>query len=192
MTKKDRSNETLSKILSAPIESTGRPQEAEVPVDVKLQDVSITDNIYKSLQDWCTEHNHSIEDVINDIVFDFLFAKGSIKKLTEHYIKIDDLESQAVNLINRTLPSYVKDFADDMCEMSLKIPRWQHLMGVYRLAFDMSLFPQPLLDPGWEEHADRVNSMSKCPKCREMFKPGYIGQLYCSNKCGAEARQGIS
>jgi hypothetical protein len=196
--KKDQGDKTLEKILggtissSNPIEDKPRPVVSQVHIDT-LKDtrvVSIPPNIYASLQDYCTENNKDIQDVINDIVFDFLFTKGNIRKLAEHYIKLDDLEAQAVNLIKKTLPEYVKDQSDDFCENVIKVPRWQHLMGIYRLAYDMSLFAQPLIDPGWEEKVE-VKSQSKCPHCKQMFKPSYIGQLYCTNSCGSEAYQGI-
>lgn len=189
MAKKDQGDKALEKILSGPVESSNR---LEVTVsDVSLTTVSIAENIFASLTDYCTEHKQDIQDVINDIIFDFLFAKGNIRKLADHYIKIDDLEGQAVNLIKRTMPEYVKEFSDDICEETIKIPRWQHLMGMYRLANDMSLFPQPLLDPEWEERTEG-KSQNKCPHCKKMFTPKYIGQLYCTNQCGSEALQGIS
>jgi hypothetical protein len=193
--KKDQGDKTLEKILGGTISSSNSIEDRPVVVPPEPQSVNctliaITDNIHASLRDYCIENNKDIQDVINDIVFDFLFTKGNIRKLAEHYIKLDDLEAQAVNLIKRTLPEYVKDQSDDFCENVIKVPRWQHLMGIYRLAYDMSLFAQPLIDPGWEEKVE-VKSQSRCPHCKTLFTPKYIGQLYCKNQCGSEAYQGI-
>ena len=189
-----KTDAVLSKILSSSGEDRDIPAmpNTKISYDEPVKNHSLNPTfpidrtILESFQQWCNDNEKDPQALINDVLFDFLFNKGRTKHIEDTYIKRDDFESQAKNLIEKTLPTHIQEMARDMSEFSLKIPMWQHLMGVYQLAFDMSLFPQPVIDPGWEAH-EKERVTSKCPQCRKTFKPSYLGQLYCTNECGSKA-----
>ena len=70
----------------------------------------------------------------------------------------------------------------------LKIPLWQTLWGQWRRCQETGIAQAPILDPGWEGELTGDYGLEErvCGVCNEVFKPGCHGQLFCSNRCGAE------
>ena len=97
--------------------------------------------LYQKLKKYAEETNTTISDITEDMVFDFLTRKGKdTSAFDDYYIRKEDLEVQATNLINTTLPAHIAAFAKEIAYLNLKIPLWQHLMGIYRLAHDQGNF----------------------------------------------------
>ena len=69
-----------------------------------------------------------------------------------------------------------------------KIPLWQVLWGQWRRNQENGMAQAPICDPGWEGEitGDYGLEERECPICETVFAPKAVGQIYCSNKCGAE------
>ncbi|MEM2125700.1 MAG: hypothetical protein QXQ53_04815 [Candidatus Methanosuratincola sp.] len=99
----------------------------------------------------------------------------------------NDLEN-AANLLLSVLEPRVRDFAFEVADVVLKIPRWQLLLGSLVAQHESGSLPSPSIDPAWVDIADRLPSLSStCPTCNKTFTPKRYGQRYCSNLCGTLA-----
>lgn len=148
------------------------------------------DQLFGLFRKHCEEQGLGVGETIENIIFDFLFKKGESEKFNEYYIKKTDLETQAVNLIDLSMPEHIKVFAIECADVILHIPLWQHLMGIYRLAYDQQQFTGAMIDPSWRDNTVEYEKKSKCPACKQTFEPRWLGQIYCSNQCSADALQG--
>jgi hypothetical protein len=77
-----------------------------------------------------------------------------------------------------------------------RIPLWQLLWGCFRRCQEWGTAQAPMLDPGWahEESMDDQYGMGErpCEECGKVFKPGWQGEMFCSNVCGvAEEKRKI-
>ena len=143
--------------------------------------------LYQKLKKYAEETNTTISDITEDMVFDFLTRKGKdTSAFDDYYIRKEDLEVQATNLINTTLPAHIAAFAKEIAYLNLKIPLWQHLMGIYRLAHDQGQFPAPFLDTAWSSVKITAQHVFKCKNCGKTAELKRLGQRFCNNNCAAE------
>jgi hypothetical protein len=106
---------------------------------------------------------------------------------------LEELE-KAANLILALFPSGIREFAEEVADIVLKIPRWQLVAGSLLTQHDMGMLVSPTLDPGWRTMEKIPNGKEICtyPKCslpNREFVPKRYGQKYCSNECSAEDRK---
>ena len=95
---------------------------------------------------------------------------------------------EAANLLMTVLPTSIKDYACELADIVLKIPRWQLLLGSLMAQQESGSLTAPSLDPGWRQ-VELLIQKSTCPQCNQSFTPDHFGQLYCTNKCGNLARK---
>jgi hypothetical protein len=97
---------------------------------------------------------------------------------------------EAANLLMTILPPSIKDYACELADIVLKIPRWQLLLGSLMAQNESGNLAAPSLDPGWRQ-VELLIQKSICgwEKCKKVFTPDHFGQLYCSNQCGNAARK---
>ena len=151
------------------------------------------DSMHRELKKYAEENGTTLTDLVENIVFDFLFNKGLKEKVADHFIKKDDYETMARALVNKFMQTHMKQFSAEICDITLKIPMWQHLLGMYRLTYDQGQWPSPYVDPAWMDFASRyaaTTSKSICGRgtdrgCGQEFAPMRLGQLFCNNKCAA-------
>jgi hypothetical protein len=151
------------------------------------------DSMHKELKRLAEEQGVTLSDLVENIVFDYLFNKGQGEKISDHFVKADDYETMARSMIAKFLPTHMRQFSTEMCDIVLKIPAWQHLLAMYRLAYDQGQWSSPYVDPAWAEFAMKYQSAvqkSICGKgtlkgCGCEFEPLRIGQIFCTNKCAA-------
>jgi len=96
---------------------------------------------------------------------------------------LDDAATLLLNILSPAIRSYVFELAD----ITLKLPRWQLLLGALMSQYESGNLTAPSIDPSWRE-VEAVIGDSTCGHCGVTFTPRRFGQKYCSQKCGDEAR----
>ena len=99
------------------------------------------------------------------------------------------LDDSATLVLNLLTPS-IRDYAFELADITLKIPRWQLLLGSMLAQYEGGALTNPSIDPSWRQ-AESVMSDSICqlPSCQKHFIPKRYGQKYCGTACGDEARK---
>ena len=99
------------------------------------------------------------------------------------------LDDAATLLINILTPA-VRDYLFEMADVTLKIPRWQLLLGSALAQYESGNTASPSIDPSWRNiELAMGDSTCSLPSCGKKFIPKRYGQLYCSQGCGDEARR---
>jgi len=91
--------------------------------------------------------------------------------------------NDAATLIINQLPPSFRDFAFEVADVILKIPRWQLVAGILLFSAESGNLVSPSLDPSWTTNGISL-SISTCPECGKQFTPHRLGQIFCSNECG--------
>jgi len=91
--------------------------------------------------------------------------------------------NDAATLIINQLPPSFRDFAFEVADVILKIPRWQLVAGILLFSAESGNLVSPSLDPSWTTNGISL-STSTCPECGKQFTPYRLGQIFCSNECG--------
>lgn len=115
---------------------------------------------------------------------------GSSPVVGETYSR--SLDDAATLLLNLLTPS-IRDYAMELADVTLKLPRWQLLLGSMLAQYESGCLVSPSIDPSWRQ-AEAVMSDSICElaECRAHFIPKRFGQRFCSQTCGDISRkQGI-
>lgn len=94
---------------------------------------------------------------------------------------------EAANLLLSIIPTSVRDYACELADITLKIPRWQLLLGSMMAQQESGNLAAPSIDPGWRQ-VELLIKESICQYCKKSFPPKHSGQKYCSNQCGDKAR----
>jgi len=94
---------------------------------------------------------------------------------------------EAANLLLTILPTSIRDYACELADITLKIPRWQLILGSLMAQQESGNLAAPSIDPSWRQVELLIKS-SICEHCKTEFPPKRQGQKYCSNKCGDLAR----
>ena len=97
------------------------------------------------------------------------------------------LDDAATSLIRMLSPS-IRDYALELADVTLKIPRWQLVLGTMMAQYESGTLNNPSIDPSWRQ-VEAIIGKSKCETCGIEYIPKRFGQKYCSNKCGTAARQ---
>ena len=109
----------------------------------------------------------------------------SINPINDTYSgSLDD----AASLLLRQLVPSIRDYAFELADLILKIPRWQLLLGAVLSQFESGTLQAPSIDPSWKQ-IEVVVGNSPCLQCKKIFIPKRFGQLYCSPECGNLARK---
>jgi len=95
---------------------------------------------------------------------------------------------EAANLLLSILPNSIKDYVNELADITLKIPRWQLLLGSLMAQQESGSLAAPSIDPAWRQVEALIES-TVCLFCKQPFQPKRFGQKYCSTKCGDEARR---
>jgi Zn finger protein HypA/HybF involved in hydrogenase expression len=95
--------------------------------------------------------------------------------------------NEAANLLLGRLDSSVREYAIEVADTVLKIPRWQLLLGAIVARHEQGALQAPTLDPSWRS-VELVEAHLICARCSKEFEPDRFGQRMCK-PCGAEARK---
>lgn len=112
----------------------------------------------------------------------------------EPLITVNDTYSgsldDAASLLLRQLTPSIRDYAFELADIILKIPRWQLVLGSILCQYESGNLQAPSIDPGWRQ-IEVVAGTSTCQleQCKKIFVPKRFGQLYCSPDCGNLARK---
>lgn len=93
----------------------------------------------------------------------------------------------AANLLLSILPSSIREYATELADITLKIPRWQLILGSLMAQQESGNLPAPSIDPAWRQ-IELLVEKSICQYCKKEFSPKRFGQRFCSNLCGDKAR----
>ena len=94
---------------------------------------------------------------------------------------------EAANLLLSIIPTSIRDYACELADITLKIPRWQLLLGSMMAQQESGNLAAPSIDPGWRQ-VEMLLKQSICQYCKKEFPPKHAGQKFCSNLCGDKAR----
>ena len=99
---------------------------------------------------------------------------------------LDDAANTILNLLQPSL----KDYAFELADVVLKIPRWQLLLGSMVAQYESGNLTAPSIDPSWRQ-VELLQKDSVCanPLCGKIFSPKRFGQKFCSNECGNAVRK---
>ena len=95
---------------------------------------------------------------------------------------------EAANLLLTILPNSVRDYACELADITLKIPRWQLLLGALMAQQESGTLAAPSIDPSWRQ-VELLIHTNTCEHCHKEFQPKRQGQKYCSNACGDAERK---
>jgi hypothetical protein len=101
-------------------------------------------------------------------------------------------EAAADILLSKLEPS-IRNYAIELADLVLKIPRWQLVLGSLMCQYQSGSLVAPYIDPSWQVQ-QIAESSAKCEKCGEVFIPKRLKQRFCSNACGSAAileRKGV-
>jgi len=108
--------------------------------------------------------------------------ESKAESLTEREMR---LEAAANLLLEQLVPS-VREFAYEVADVVLKVPRWQLLCGTLLAQFEGGTLTAPSLDPTWTE-GKKTTGKRICQKCGKEFEPFKAFQRFCGNACGIPA-----
>lgn len=94
---------------------------------------------------------------------------------------------EAANLLLSILPSSIREYAAELADITLKIPRWQLILGSLMAQQESGNLPAPSIDPAWRQ-IELLLEKSICAYCKKEFPSKRFGQKFCSNLCGDKAR----
>lgn len=94
---------------------------------------------------------------------------------------------EAANLLLSLLVPPIRSYAFECADITLKIPRWQLLLGSLMAQYDSGCLVAPAIDPSWKQIEALIPS-SICAHCKITFTPKKVGQVYCTQTCGDEVR----
>ena len=95
------------------------------------------------------------------------------------------LNDAADILLSKLEPS-IRNYAFEVADLVLKIPRWQLVLGTLMAQYQSGALVAPYIDPSWQSE-QIVESAGVCERCQKVFTPKRIKQRYCSNECGSMA-----
>lgn len=100
----------------------------------------------------------------------------------------------AASLLLRQLVPSVRDYAFELADIILKIPRWQLVLGAVLCQYESGNLQAPSIDPSWRQ-MEVVSGTSICGSgtpygCKKIFIPKRFGEKFCSPTCGTLARKG--
>jgi endogenous inhibitor of DNA gyrase (YacG/DUF329 family) len=101
-------------------------------------------------------------------------------------VTIDDL-SIAWEKLEKVLTQPVRISISAVAD-SLKMPKWQLVLGLLNHLHQSATLNCPVIDPSWKD-ADQmllIGQEVKCPECGVMYVQQWPRQVYCSSKCGNE------
>lgn len=99
------------------------------------------------------------------------------------------LEDAANLLLSLLLPS-IRDYAIELADITLKIPRWQLILGSLMAQHESGTLTAPSIDPAWRQVELLIEkSICQYSLCKKQFSPKRFGQKYCSNLCGDMVRK---
>jgi len=91
---------------------------------------------------------------------------------------------EAANILLQRLDPPIRDYAIEVADLVLKIPRWQLLLGTVMAQYQSGALVAPYIDPSWQAQ-QVVESSGKCERCGKDFTPHKLRQRFCSNECGS-------
>ncbi len=97
----------------------------------------------------------------------------------------------AATLLLGILQQSVRDYAIELADITLKIPRWQLILGSLMSQYESGNLTAPSIDPSWRQ-VELLQKDSICEECKESFVPKRLRQKYCENKtprCGDIVRK---
>lgn len=98
-----------------------------------------------------------------------------------------ELNVAADLLLDQLVPS-IRDFAKELADIQLHIPRWQLVIGSLLAQYQSGTLSAPSIDPGWTSDRPTLTH-ARCEVCGNFFEPERIGQRFCSNACGVKWNQ---
>jgi hypothetical protein len=104
--------------------------------------------------------------------------------------RISSALDDAANLILSQLTPSIREYATELADIVLKVPRWQLVLGAVLAQYESGSLPNIALDPGWRQIEITVGD-STCQECQQKFTPKRMGQKFCSNKCGSLSQRRV-
>jgi len=98
--------------------------------------------------------------------------------------RVSSALDDAANLILSQLTPSIREYAMELADIVLKVPRWQLVLGAVLAQYESGSLPNISLDPGWRQIEITIGD-STCQECQQKFTPKRMGQKFCSNKCGS-------
>jgi predicted nucleic acid-binding Zn ribbon protein len=97
------------------------------------------------------------------------------------------LEDAATLILSQLTPS-IREYAMEIADIVLKVPRWQLVLGCVLAQQESGTLANPSIDPGWRQVEISLGT-GTCKECGQPFPPKRMGQRFCSNKCGSAAQK---
>lgn len=110
-----------------------------------------------------------------------------VSEIGESYSR--SLDDAATLLLNILTPS-IRDYATELADITLKIPRWQLLLGSLLSQYEGGNLTAPSIDPSWRQIEIAIGK-SHClwKDCGREFTPRRLGEKFCSPLCGDNQRR---
>lgn len=129
----------------------------------------------------------SAPDSGQGVIVDASLAPPTQPSLEGSYVRSLD---EAANLLLNILTPSVRDYAFELADHTLHIPRWQLLLGSLAAQHECGTLQAPSIDPSWRQVTITPKAaICAIPSCQKEFAPKRFGEKYCSPKCGNEARR---
>jgi hypothetical protein len=100
---------------------------------------------------------------------------------------------EAANLLLSQLSPAIRDYAFELADLTLHIPRWQLALGAILSQYESGTLQAPASDPGWGRAVAIRERTAICqnPSCKKIFIPKRFGEKACSPACGTVLRKAV-
>jgi len=99
------------------------------------------------------------------------------------------LDDAATLLLRQLVPS-IRDYAFELADIVLKIPRWQLVLGAVLMQHESGTLQAPSIDPSWRQIEVAIGrSICGYAKCKKEFIPKRFGEVFCSPECGVAKKK---
>ena len=95
---------------------------------------------------------------------------------------------EGADLLLQQLSPAIRDYAFEVADQVLHIPRWQLVLGSMLAQYEGGNLSTPATDPSWSAETVRQSS-AICAFCLKPFQPERFKQTFCSQTCGTAARK---
>ena len=158
--------------------------EARVPLNVRPEDRDL-------IRDLAKERGTTMMAVVDEmfrIYRTYLADQLRTDMLDKNYIRRDDLDAQARNIVQSMFQPVDADYFLELCDLQYKIPAHFLLAGILKIAREQGQWTAFIIDPAWQS-GEVWQREVECRYCNKVFCPKRMGQVYCSNECAAKDAQ---
>jgi len=126
--------------------------------------------------------NHIARDTFDKID---MMIEGKEERVLPKELLLKNATQTILDYLSGRGLSHIIEHIETVCQDGYNgLETWRWLLGAIRYIVEAGMATSIILDD--EDVRPVIPKISRCEQCGDSFSPGYWGQRFCSNKCGAE------